>query len=66
MFTLFTLACTEMANSFNDKQRLTIFNGLAIFNQDLFHGSSNLGLDFVQQFHRLDDAQRVTWFDCLA
>ena len=47
---------------FNDEQRLAVLHGLSIFDQDLLDRAADLGLDFIQQLHRFDDAQRVTRF----
>ena len=51
-------------NLFDDEQRLAIFNRLAVVDENLRDGAADFRLDFIQQFHRLDDAERVAWLDC--
>jgi len=48
---------------FDDEQRLTVFDGLAVFHQNLDHRAGEFRLDLVHQLHGFDDAQRVTHFD---
>src|SRR5436853_1754421 len=45
--------------SADHEQRLAILDGLAVFDEDLLDLARDFGLDFVEQFHRLDNAQRV-------
>ena len=49
-----------MALLFNDHQRLAVFNRLCIFDQYGFNDSRNIGLDLVEDFHGLDNANRFT------
>ena len=60
-----TLACTEtgkvLANDLlmaspDDEQRLAELDSLAVFNKDGLDDTALIGLDLVEQFHRLDDA----------
>jgi hypothetical protein len=43
----------------DDEQRFTVFDGLAILDQNRLDRTRPLGFDLVEQLHRLDDAQRV-------
>src|SRR6476660_7992221 len=44
---------------FDDEQRLSVLDGLAVLGEDRLDRAARVGLDFVHQLHRLDDAQRV-------
>src|SRR3546814_5335656 len=46
--------------------RLAVFDGFAIFDEDLFDDAGFVGFDFIEQLHGFDDAQRVAFFDRLA
>src|SRR5437667_10355647 len=41
------------------EEGLAILHGLAVLDQDCPDGSGNVGFDFIQELHRLDDAQRL-------
>src|SRR5688572_33047579 len=41
------------------EQRLAILDRLAVLDQDGLHDTGDVGLDFIHQLHRLDDADRV-------
>src|SRR5437764_369771 len=41
--------------SADDDERLTVFDGLPVFDQDRFHGARLVGLDLVHQLHSLDN-----------
>src|SRR5207237_7466627 len=42
------------------EEGLAILHGLAVLDQDRPDGSGNVGFDFIQELHRLDDAQRLS------
>ena len=44
---------------FDKKQNLVIFYGLTVFNQDFDDGPGKLRLDFIHEFHCLDDAKSL-------
>src|SRR5262250_1288288 len=46
------------ARLLDQEERLAVLHRLAVFHQDRLDGSGGVGLDLVQQLHRLDDAQR--------
>src|SRR5262249_26730778 len=52
--------------SADDEQRLAVFDGLTVFDQDFFHLARDFRLDLVEQLHRFDDAERVAGFHGLA
>src|SRR5258708_29187942 len=41
---------------FDDEERLAELDGLAVLHEDRLDSPRYVGLDLVQQFHRLDDA----------
>src|SRR5687768_3679532 len=41
----------------DQEQWLAVFDRLPVLHQDRLHGAVGIGLDLVQQLHRLDDAQ---------
>ena len=41
---------------FDHEQRLAKFHRVAVIDQNLLHGASGFGFDFVEDFHGLDDA----------
>src|SRR5215470_17430270 len=47
------------ARSADYDQRLTVFNRLAVLDQDRLHHASAVGFDLVHQLHGLDDAERI-------
>ena len=50
----------------DDEQDLPVLDRLAILHTDGFDRAGDLGLDLVHHFHRLDDAERVTFVDTIA
>src|ERR1051326_2179750 len=52
--------------SFDDRQRLLIFDGLAILDKDLLHDAGFGAGNRVHHLHRLDDHQGVALVDALA
>src|SRR3990172_6292071 len=52
--------------SADEEKRLTVFDRLAVFDQDRLDHARGVGLDLVHQFHRLDDADGLTLFDRLS
>src|SRR5687768_4587716 len=50
----------------DDEQGLAVFHRLAVLAQDLGDGAALVGLDLVQDLHRLDDADGVAFLDLLA
>src|SRR5947209_20567022 len=48
------------------EQRLPVLDGLPVLHQDRLHRAARVGLDLVQQLHRLDDAERLALGDLLA
>jgi len=51
---------------FNNEQRLTVFHGLPVVGQDASHRAGLVRLDFIEDFHGLDDAQGFALFDGIA
>src|SRR5450432_382518 len=49
--------------SFDDEERLTEFDRLAVLAQDLADRPGRVGLDLVHDLHRFDDADRVAHLD---
>src|SRR5436309_3786730 len=49
--------------SFDDEERLTELDGLAVLAQDLADRAGSVGLNLVHDLHRLDDADRITDLD---
>ena len=47
----------------DDKQRLAKLDRLAVFDQDFLDDAGSVSIDFVQEFHRFDNAQGVALFD---
>src|SRR6476469_4148802 len=45
--------------SLDDEERLAVFHSLAVLAQDLRHRAGLVGLDLVEDLHRLDDADGV-------
>ena len=41
---------------FNDEQRLAVLHRLPVLDQNLLNDATDLGFNFIQQFHRFDDA----------
>src|SRR5690606_3477391 len=54
------------AASADHEQRLVALHRLAALDQDLEHGAGDVGLDRVEQLHRLDDGKGVAGLDRLA
>ena len=54
------------AGLFNGQQRLPVFHRLAVFAQDLDDLARLVGLNFVEDLHGLDDANRVAHLDGVA
>src|SRR6476620_10748978 len=52
--------------SLDDEQRLAVFDRLPVLAQDLGHRARLVGLDLVEDLHRLDDADRVAFLDLAA
>ena len=52
--------------SFNDYQRLAVFDRSTVFNQNFFNDTGFLGFDFIHQLHGFDDAQSISDFNLLA
>src|SRR6218665_256469 len=48
---------------FDDEQRLTVLDGLAVLAQDLRDRAGLVGLDLVEDLHGLDDADRLPFLD---
>src|SRR5690606_22711591 len=53
-------------SSFDDEQGLAELDRLAVLDQDGLDPPGLVGLDLVEQFHRLDDAQRIALGDGIA
>src|SRR5215470_8961857 len=53
-------------DSFDDQQRLTKFDRLTVFDQDLDDGSGARRRNLVHRLHRLDDEQGVARVDAAA
>src|ERR1700687_5582627 len=49
----------EVAGSFDDAQRLAVFDRLAVVEQDLGDGAGPRRRNLIHRLHRLDDQQRV-------
>src|SRR6185436_9449180 len=61
------LAINIFSNTLLDhEQGLPVFHRLAVLDQDRLDGPGHVRLDFVEQLHRLDDAQRLALGDALA
>src|SRR6476619_6167462 len=43
----------------DQEKRLPVLHGLPVLHQDRLDGAREVGLDLVQQLHRLDDAERL-------
>src|SRR3954471_23658252 len=52
--------------SLDDEQRLAVFDRLPVLAQDLGDRSGLVGLDLVQDLHRLDDADGLAFLDLTA
>src|SRR5690606_9576347 len=50
----------------NNKQGLTVFDRLAVLDQDFLDDARLVGLDFVQQFHGFNNAEGLAFLDGLA
>src|SRR6185437_1565281 len=50
---------SNMRGLLDQEQRLPVLHRLAVLHQDRLHRSRGVGLDLVQQLHRLDDAERL-------
>ncbi len=48
------------------KQRLVVFHGLGVLHQNFGDSPVLVGLDLVQDFHCLNDAERIAHFDLRA
>ena len=57
------LTVRHFAKLTNNEQRLAEFDRLAILDQYLTDGATGIRIDFIEQFHGLDDAQCVTFLD---
>src|SRR5437763_13158562 len=49
--------------SFNDHERLPVFDRLAVFDENLDHGARPRGGNLIHRLHRLDDHERLPGFD---
>src|SRR5580704_5010814 len=45
----------------NSEERLTVLHGPAVFHQFRYYGAGDFRLNFIHQFHRFDDAERLSW-----
>src|SRR3954469_12187370 len=50
----------------DQEKRLPVLHRLSVFHQDRLDRAGGIGLDLVQQLHRLDDAERLPLGDRLA
>src|ERR1700741_2330641 len=55
-----------MSGLFEDEQRLTEFNRVAVLRHDRGDASGLVGFDLVHHLHRLDDAQHLPDLDLVA
>ena len=55
----------EGAPAFKE-EHLTVFDGMRVHGQNLLHHTVELGLDFIHDLHRLDDAKYLTFRDPVA
>src|SRR6476661_8164546 len=53
-------------SSLDQEKRLPVLHRLAVLHEDRLDGAGRVGLDLVQQLHRLDDAERLPLGDRLA
>lgn len=44
------------------EERLAVFDGLPVFNENAQHFAANVGFDLVHEFHGFDNAQRLPGF----
>ena len=51
---------------FDNKERLVILDGLAVFKLDLQDPARELCFDFIHQFHGFDDAENLAFLDSVA
>src|SRR6476661_11114323 len=51
---------SNIASLFDQEERLPVLDRLSVLHQDRLDGAGDIGLDLVQQLHRLDDAERLT------
>src|ERR1051326_927903 len=58
--------CAGLAIRIDPEQRLAVLDGLRVLDEDLAHDARELGLDFVHDLHRLDDAQDLALLDAIA
>src|SRR5450830_213099 len=59
-------AVTGAVTSAQNKQRLAELDRLTIFDQDLLDHATLVGIDFVEQFHRFNNAERCAILDFAA
>lgn len=55
----------QNTGSFNHEQRFAILDRLTILNEYRLDDAALVRLDLIEQFHCLDDAERVAFLDCL-
>src|SRR5438552_12523808 len=48
------------------EQRLPVFHGLSVLDEDAQHFTTDVGLDLVHEFHGFDDAQSLASLDVRA
>src|SRR6185369_4527656 len=56
--TLSSIVVRPWALFFDDEQRLTELDRVAVLDQDADHAACELGLDLIHHLHRFDDAER--------
>src|SRR5206468_10246832 len=58
---IFSNMVCGVSGSADYEQRLTELDGLAVLHQDLGDGAGHVGIDFVEELHRFDDAQGIAF-----
>src|SRR5689334_251960 len=48
---------SNMPRLFDDEEALAVFHRLAVLHEDRFQRARRVGLDLVEELHRLDDAE---------
>ena len=67
MMALIALATYDGEELFPDtEERLSVFDGLPVLNENLHDLTGDLCLNLVHELHRLDDAERIAHIDMLS